>query len=69
MKRIAILTRDDFTNDDITAQTVFQSSEKAKMPFNEADFEVIIFEGQVIANRYGETGDLSTLDLDKLLKG
>lgn len=56
MKRIAILTKDDFINQNVTAQRVF--AEETKMPFNEMDYDVVIFEGQVVKNRYGELGKI-----------
>lgn len=65
MKRIAILTKDDFINPDVADQNVFLAT--PKQPFNEMDFEVIIYEGKVIANRYGEIGDLSVIDFEKLV--
>ncbi len=65
MKRIAILTRNDFINPEVADQNVFLAT--AKKPFNEIDFEVIIYEGKVIANRYGEIGDLSVINFEKLV--
>lgn len=65
MKRILILTENDFINPEVARQNIFKATPKRE--FNEIDYELIIFENQVIKNRFGDVGDLNLFDFNEFL--
>lgn len=60
MKRILILTNSDFINPEKAEQSIFLAT--PKQPFSEIDYDVIIYEGKTVKNRFGE----GEIDLSKL---
>lgn len=66
MKKIIILTKEDFTDPKTAEQCLFKADLKhGSITQIEQDFDVIIYEGKVITNRFGNTTD--KIDLNKLL--
>ncbi|QNS14521.1 hypothetical protein [Mannheimia bovis] len=66
MKKIIILTKNDFTDPQTADQCIFKASLKNESISQiEQEFDVIVYEGKTIRNRFGNTSDKP--DLNKLL--
>lgn len=66
MKKIIILTQNDFTDPQTADQCVFKANLKnGRISQIEQEFDVIVYEGKTIKNRFGNIAD--EIDLNKLL--
>lgn len=66
MKKVILLNREDFTDPQTADQCVFKANLKnGYISQIEQDFDVIIYNGKTIKNRFGNITDEA--DLNKLL--